>query len=906
MAGKTITGTVSKTVTIGSGGFYSPLTIAGTGVILPGSPGATGIYLPARPTLVTIVNHGLVYGAAGVVYEYAGSVGGTAIVLESGVLLTNTDVIAGGRAGGTYADTAGHGGNGIAVEANATIVNSALITGGSGAYGRYDTGAGGVGITFATNATLTNSGTIDGGNGGNSYYKTRGQGEGGIAIVAAQEAVLTNTGSVTGGAGGLIGHGTAIAGAGGGVGLDISNGSTLTNSGHVTGGAGGGGAGVAYGGYGVGGIYLRASTVTNTGTIAGGAGGAGAAGGGGGLGAYAGSYGLLINKAAIIGGSGAAGGTVSGGSGNGGVFIGTYATVNNSGHITGGIGGNEVTAYLISGSGGDGVILDSGLLTNSGTISGADGGSDYGDRSFGEGRTLGVGSGYGGTGVEAFNFFSGAERLSIVNYGLIKGGNGGYISGYGGIAGGGGRGVSLRGGTLTNKGVILGGTGGDVSQRLAADYGNGGIARQGGAGVYIDQARVVNTGKITGGTGGTTVYSGTTGGAGVYLEGGTLVTSGTITGGAGGVSQAQGAQGDAVYVTGSIAGTVIINPGAVFNGNVVADTAVANVLEFAGSSTGTVQGIGTKFTGFAFVSFASGASRGIEGTISAFYDVAGLAPHDTIILDNFTDNLAATTISQQAIGLSMGGTTTHIYMPERQFNNLLITDAGGKTTIAPVIGTFAHTLTTGMEQYVLSGSTSTSLLKTGGVEEIYSGGIAAKTTISGGELELQIGAKISGGVTFGTGGGELKIDSSIMPTATISGFSSGDTIDLAGVIYNKYDTVTVATAGIVSVVTPSKTYSLNIAGATVGEKDFVFGAGSLLTKSTPLAPKMQFIAPASNPQVSSYWLDAPADVTAPIAAEPAEPVAAFTSISTPSTGVGFTDLRDSILHISLASWIPHG
>jgi hypothetical protein len=180
------------------------------------------------------------------------------------------------------------------------------------------------------------------------------------------------------------------------------------------------------------------------------------------------------------------------------------------------------------------------------------------------------------------------------------------------------------------------------------------------------------------------------------------------------------------------------------------------------------------------------------------------------------------------------------------------------------------------------------------------------STISGGELELQIGAKLASGVTFGTGGGELKLDSSVMPTATITGFIAGDTIDLAGIVYNKYDTVTVGTAGIVSVVTPGKTYNLDIAGATVGEKDFIFAAGSLLTKKAAAAPKMQFIAPGSNAQVSSYWLGAPMDVTVPVAAEPPEPVAAFTTISAPSTGVGFTDLRDSILHVSLASWIPHG
>jgi autotransporter family porin len=906
MAGKTITGTVNKTVTLGSGGYLSPLTIASTGEILSSTAGAIGIYLPNQPTLATIVNHGRVYGAIGSIYNYAGSVGGAAIVLDSGVSLTNTDIIAGGAGGST--DTGGSGGDGIDANANVTIVNSGLITGGASAYGRYGTGDGGNGISLATNATLTNSGNIDGGAGGSSYNYVSGTGKGGVGVISSQEAVITNTGNITGGAGGLIGYGTTITGGGGGDGMYISNGTTLTNGGHITGGQGGGGTNVATGGNGYHGIYLGDSTVTNTGTIAGGTGGQGKEGGTGGAGAIAGNYALLSNKGAIVGGAGGIGASSGGfaGRGQNGVIMIGYATVNNTGHITGGAGGNESFLYASGGSGNSGVYLDSGLLTNSGTISGGAGGSAFGDGRVSYTNTIGLSTGYGGIGVEMFNFFSGATRLSVVNYGLIQGGNGGYLSGYGGVASDGGEGVNVVGGTLTNKGAIIGGTGGDTGQN-AANYGNGGVAGNGGIGAFVYVgSRLINTGKITGGTGGATILGGTIGGAGVEIGGGTLVTSGTITGGAGGVSQGHGVQGDAVYVYGSVAGTLIINPGAVFHGSVVAVPTVENVLEFAGSSTGTVQGIGTEFTGFYEISFASGATRAIEGKVSAFRNVTGFAPHDSIILDGYTDNLAATTISTSLIALSTSGTTSNIFLQPGQANNFIITDAGSKTTIAPVFGTFSHTLAAGSEQYVLNGSTSTSLLKTGGVEEIYSGGIASKTTIAGGELEVQIGGKIASGVTFTTvTGGELKLDSSIMPTATISGFIAGDTIDLAGIIYNKYDAVTVGTAGIVSIVTPGKTYNLDIAGATVGEKDFVFGAGALLTKKTAAAvvPKMQFIAPGTNAQVSSYWLDAPTEIAAPAAAEP---VAAYTTIAAPSTGVGFTNLHDTLLHVSLVSWLPHG
>jgi hypothetical protein len=899
MAGKTITGTVNKTVTIGSGVYLSPLTIATTGEIQPGTPGAIGIYLPNRPALATIVNHGVVYGAVGAVADFVASAGGAAIVLNSGALLTNTFIIVGG-AGGS-GDNGGNGGDGIDVLATSTIVNSGNIAGGNGVYGYFGAGNGGLGISLAASATLTNSGNIIGGSGGSAHNYTSYQAaRGGTGVVASQEAVINNTGSIIGGAGGVSGYGATIKGAFGSDAIKIYDGTTMTNGGHITGGQGGGGAGVHLGAGGGNAVYLSASTLTNTGTLAGGADGTGGVHSPGGVGVFATNYSLLLNKGAVIGGAGADGGTLSAGAGGDGAAIITYATVDNTGHITGGAGGSNSAFYTDGGNGGSGIYIGGGLLTNSGTISGAAGGEAFGDGRVSYTNTISAQSGSGGDGVDAFNFHGQANIVLTVNYGLIQGGNGAYLSGYGGIAGGGGDGVFLLGTTLTNKGAVIGGTGGDTGQ-YAANYGNGGIAGNGGTGVVVYYgARLVNTGKITGGTGGATVFSGTLGGVGVALIGGTLVTSGTITGGAGGVSQGTGAQGDAVYVYGSAASTLIINPGAVFNGNVVAVTSAANVLEFAGATTGTVTGIGTKFTGFSQISFASGATRAVEGALSAFGDVAGFAPHDSIILDGFTDNLAATKVSTKFIELSASGTSTYIATPGSQFNNNIITDAGGKTTIAPVFGSFAHTLSTGMEQYVLNGSTSTSLLKTKGVEEVYAGGIASKTTISGGELELQVGAKIANGVTFGTGGGELKLDSNIMPAGTISGFIAGDTIALAGVAYNKYDTVTVGAAGIVSVVTPGTTYNLNIAGATKGETDFVFGPGALLTKKAAagMVPKMQFIAPANNAQVSTHWLDAPAEIAAP------EPMAAFMTIAAP-TGIGFTDLHDTLLHVSLASWIPH-
>jgi hypothetical protein len=128
MSGKTITGTANYTVTIGSGGYLSPLTIASTAAVKPIDPGQTGIYLPNRPSIVTIVNYGKVNGApgSGQVYAPYAIGGGIAIDLHSSVTLTNTSLILGGNAGGAVSDgvnDGGKGGNGVNALAAANIVN---------------------------------------------------------------------------------------------------------------------------------------------------------------------------------------------------------------------------------------------------------------------------------------------------------------------------------------------------------------------------------------------------------------------------------------------------------------------------------------------------------------------------------------------------------------------------------------------------------------------------------------------------------------------------------------------------------------------------------------------------------------------------------------------------------------
>src|SRR5258707_7880699 len=93
-------------------------------------------------------------------------------------------------------------------------------------------------------------------------------------------------------------------------------------------------------------------------------------------------------------------------------------------------------------------------------------------------------------------------------------------------------------------------------------------------------------------------------------------------------------------------------------------------------------------------------------------------------------------------------------------------------------------LSGGTEIVASGGVPSATTIQFGGFEQVMSGGTAAATVISGGTLEIQSGGAVgSGGLRFSGSGGTLTIDGTTMPTSTVSGFVTGDTIDLAGVSF---------------------------------------------------------------------------------------------------------------------------
>jgi hypothetical protein len=264
-------------------------------------------------------------------------------------------------------------------------------------------------------------------------------------------------------------------------------------------------------------------------------------------------------------------GLISGGPANtgttGGIGVDFRAAglLSNTGTIDGGS-----TGPTYAGNGGAGIQLDGATLQNAGFIAGGNGGYGYNATGFD-----------GGIGV----IISGGNSLSV-NSGVITGGNGGYGD-HGGGAGG--AGLMLAAASLSNTGTITAGTSGGAPAGPAA--GTAGVIMQ-------DNAVLLNAGTITGGKPAT---KGGQAGVGVMLDGGTLTNAGTITAGASPGST------DAVQC-GAQAATLVIDPGAVFTGLVAADTQASDQLQLAGTTAGTLSGLGTAFTGFADLTVDTSAS----------------------------------------------------------------------------------------------------------------------------------------------------------------------------------------------------------------------------------------------------------------------------------------------------------
>ena len=386
---------------------------------------------------------------------------------------------------------------------------------------------------------------------------------------------------------------------------------SLLNQGQIAGSAGGyGGQGALLSPGGVG-VDLNAGKLSNDGAISGGAG-------------------FDTYKAGTLGGTGV---IIAGGS------------LANSGTVIGGIGGHSTGEYYGNGvRGGDGIDLSAGSLTNLTGITGGNGGNG--------GRYTSGGNGGDGVSITG--------QSILHNSGDISGGAGGFGGGAGvglnyGLkyAGDGGDGVDLQASKLTNSGNISGGAGGN-------GYAYGG---QGGNGVSIYRGQLINNGQITGGIGGNDIIygaAGGNGGNGVYIDGGKLVNAGTISGAAGGTSvgiKANGSAGDAVKF-GNMSATLILLPGAVFNGQVAANPSADDVLDLSGKAAGSLTGLGSQFTGFTSMVVAEGANWTLAGVAetapAALKDNGTLAVSGTLTLGEIAAGAGTLGIEASSVVIAPG------------------------------------------------------------------------------------------------------------------------------------------------------------------------------------------------------------------------------------------------------------
>ena len=695
----TISTKIAANVTLGSASYPSPLTITSTGIVAPteniavysdvagnqltnygaidGGYAAMGLDL----LVGKLANYGHITGGGsdgslaggvgvnlargGSVLNHGSITGGKndgdssgAGVMQDGGKLTNYANITGGTTN-PYVDN-GLGGSGVDFSAG-TLMNLGHITGGNG-------GVGGAGV-YVGGGTLTNAEQITGGNGFATDIGAGGMGVdlvagilnnnnsiiGGVSAAGVRQSggTLNNNASIAGGHGNVRGSlggagvdlvagrlnnfddisgGTGVPGGASGAGV-LQYGGVLTNSGTITGGVGGsrGDAGTAGGN----GVNLHAGALTNTGSIVGGAGGGGlykgsGVGAPGGAGVYMGG-GTLTTSGTISGGQGG-GADTYGPAGDAVQFSALASTLRiESGAVfNGAIGGfaasdtiditnlsptqvaadfNPTTFVLSTAS--DGTLNFTGAFTDEYFVFTSDGnkGTDV-KLAAGIARTV--------TATVTLGSETYPSPLTVTASGVVSP----TVAGATGVI------SAVAGASLTNFGAIQGSAG------ASGNSGGGG-----GPGVnFSASGTVTNSGSITGAAGGNGKGTGGHGGAGVILNGGTLSNAGTISGGAGGTGTTTGAAGDAVQF-GAAASTLIVDPGAVFNGLVAANASVNDVLELSGTqSGGTAITLGTQFTNFSTLEFASGATGTVEATIAALthhaLSIEGFGLGDTLDITN--------------------------------------------------------------------------------------------------------------------------------------------------------------------------------------------------------------------------------------------------------------------------------
>jgi predicted ribosome-associated RNA-binding protein Tma20 len=600
---------VYSALTLVSGGALSN---ASTGTIT--APDGTAVY-GATGGAATVVNAGVIAGSD--------ASGGKGINLSGGGSVTNQTggAITGGNYGiefsaaGSVTNQSGgaiSGNDGIYVRSGAvTVVNAGSIAGsdanGSRGIDLNDGGSvtnqtGGAitgelyGIFSHAAATVVNAGSIAGNTADGK----------GVYLYAGGSVTNQSGGAITGGLFGIDGEGTALTVVNAGsisgteIGVDLFAGGRVTNQtgGTITGGQ--------YA------VYFAAGHANR----------------------------LIIDPGAVFSG------TVSGGNTIGSTVVSTLelAAGASAGTLSG-LGTKyidfaQVTVdvgaqFTLAGANtlAAGTLTDAGKLTNAGILS-SDSALTLAPGGVLSNASTGTISGSNGTAV--YGATGGAA--TVVNAGVIAGSDAS-----------GGKGINLNGGgSVTNQ------TGGAITGR---NYGiefsaAGSVTNQSGGAISGNDGIYVRSGAVTVVNAGTIAGSDASGSRGIDLTDGGSVTNqtgGAISGELYGIFNTSRAltvvnagtiagDKDAVEFGGSGGNLLVVDSGAVFNGDVLAD-GTGNTLELASAaSAGTLTGIGSQFTGFDTIQIDTGAAWTISGGMDGFNgdSISGFTGLDTIDVTGFT------------------------------------------------------------------------------------------------------------------------------------------------------------------------------------------------------------------------------------------------------------------------------
>ena len=669
--------TITGITLTASGADQSPFTITSTGTIAPAAnltgSGTDGVYGSAASGL-TLINQGIINGGDS---GKTGGTGGTGVYLSGVSGFSNSGTITGGSA-------TGNAGFGVVLTGTGSFSNTGIISGG--------TGHGGTALQLYGTGTFTNQGSIEGGLGSNlgalGVYLDGGElinagliAAGGAATPSPLYAVYFGTHASTL----IVESGARFQGS-------VSANATVSDVLAI-----GGTTAVDLSGIGTQftGFHALAFEPGSTGTFAGSLSGLNndfvdgfARGDGFYLNGFTASTPLAtINAGGILALTGNTPGQTLD------LFFSSAATGDVLSLTTETNGTSiSIDPHILNQSIATGVTLTPGgayqsafTITSAGTVAptqrGANGVSDGKSPNptlINHGVIMGASTtqprGLGGSGV----YFYGSGNFS--NTGTIIGGSG-PTAGPGA--------AFFSAGTLSNSGTILGGNGSAAGAGVlllgASTFDNTGIITagigsaggSGGVGVYLMSAGSFdNSGTITGGSGGT----GNSGGVGIYItSGGSFSNSGTLIGGQGstyagagaylirgtltnagliaGGLNGSGSRADAIKF-GTHASSLIVESGATFQGNVVANISAPDTLAIGGTTAVSLSGIGTEFQNFSALAFDPGATGTITGTYTAMenLNITSFAQGDTLILDGFAAT-SDTYVSNVGLELSNGTNT---------------------------------------------------------------------------------------------------------------------------------------------------------------------------------------------------------------------------------------------------------